>query len=139
MRFLLDTCALSELRREGCNPAARKLVDSAQDDDLFISVITLAELQKGISLLEPGKKKQDLETWLNALEGHYGDRILPVSREAARIWGEIAARCQQKWIALSAGDGLIAATALEHGLHVLTRNGRDFEPTGAMVSNPWES
>ena len=78
-----------------------------------------------------------LTEWLSGIEGFYGERILPITRHTASIWGEIAARCQKAGISLSAADGLIAATAIEYGLHVLTRNSRDFQATGALVSDPW--
>jgi predicted nucleic acid-binding protein len=139
MRLLLDTCALSELHREQCAPSALKLLDSTRDEDLFISVVTIGELQKGITLLAPSRRKQDLEGWISAIEALHFERILPIGRDTARIWGEVTARCQLNGYALGAADGLIAATAVEHGLHIFTRNSRDFEPTGAMIIDPWKS
>jgi len=72
------------------------------------------------------------------LERDYASRILPLDREAAHIWGELTAAAQKRGKIVASNDGLIAATAHRHGLHVITRNISDFEPTGAMLINPWE-
>lgn len=137
MKLLLDTCAISELRRDDCLPAARAAIEAANDDDLFLSVITIGEIQNGISLLPASNRKQELEGWLSAIEALYANRILPITRETARIWGEITARSKQAGRPLGAADGLIAATAIEHGLHVFTRNSSDFISTGVLLSDPW--
>lgn len=71
------------------------------------------------------------------LEQRFADRILPIDVEVARIWGELTARAQARGGQVAAADGLIAATAIRNGLHVMTRNIRDFEPTGAMLIDPW--
>lgn len=138
MKVLLDTCVLSELRREAGNPAVRKAVESFADPDLSISVLTIGEIANGISLLAPGKKKQALEQWMLGLEHRYAEHILPVDIETSRIWGEITARARIQGFTLAAADGLIAATALRHGLHLMTRNTSDFSATGVLLINPWE-
>lgn len=138
MKVLLDTCVVSELRRENGNPAVRKAVESLADSDLYVSVLTFGEIVKGISLLAPGKKRQELERWVLGLERHYADHILPVDIETCRIWGEITARARLNGFTLAAVDGLIAATALRHGLHLMTRNTSDFAATGVLLINPWE-
>lgn len=139
MRVLLDTCVLSELRRPQGDAGVRQSVDQISDDDLFISVISVGEIVKGIALLDAGRRKRDLQSWLQILERDYAARILPVDREAAHIWGELTATAQRDGKIISASDGLIAATARRHGLHVMTRNVADFEPTGVMLINPWEN
>jgi hypothetical protein len=113
-------------------------VEEIADEDLYISVITGGEIIKGIELLEDGRRKRTLRSWLRTLERDYTDRLLSVDREAAHIWGELTAMAQKRGRVVSASDGLIAATARRHGLHVMTRNIDDFEPTGAMLINPWE-
>ncbi len=138
MRVLLDTCVLSELnRQDGGLKEVRDAVSQISDDAVFISVVTLGEITKGVELLETGKRKNKLISWLNGLETQFSDRLLPVDSETARIWGELTARAQRAGKTVHAADGLIAATGLRHGLHVMTRNVGDFEPTGAMLLNPW--
>ena len=137
MRALLDTCVLSELRKPQADVGVRQAVNEIPDEDLFVSVISIGEIAKGIALLDDSRRKRDLQSWLQALESDYADRILPVDRETAHIWGELTATAQKRGRIISASDGLIAATALSHGLHVMTRNVFDFEPTGALLINPW--
>ena len=138
MKVLLDTCVLSELRRSDSNPRVRATVKSHRDSDLFISVLTLGEIIKGITLLTPGKKKEGLHQWVQGIEQNYADRILPIDSETSRIWGEITAQARTHGIIVPAVDGLIAATALCHGLHLMTRNTSDFTATGVLLTNPWE-
>jgi toxin FitB len=138
VRVLLDTCVLSELRNPKVHPRVRQAVDACNEEDLFISVISIGEILKGISLLRESSKRRALETWLKILERDYGDRLLSIDLETSRLWGELTAAAQKAgWVVL-ATDGLIAATALRHGLHVMTRNTADFEPTGVLLVNPWE-
>ena len=113
-------------------------VEAIRNRDLFLSVLTVRELTKGIALLAPGRRKKSLSDWLLTLEQNYGERILPVDTETARIWGELSATAQQRGRAVASSDGLIAATAIRHGLHVMTRNVADFRETGALLINPWE-
>lgn len=106
-------------------------------DDLFVSVLSIGEIAKGIALLPEGRKKRALQTWLLTLERLYGGRLLPVDLETSRIWGEITAAAKRIGRQIPAGNGLIAATARRHGLHVMTRNTADFEATGVLLINPW--
>lgn len=138
MKVLLDTCALSEIRHPRGNPAVKKAYLAIPESDLYISVVTLGEIIKGISLLKDGDRKGTLEQWVQGLEQYYWEHILPVDRDVAHIWGEITARAQLNGHTLGACDGLIAATALAHGLHIMTRNVRDFKSTGLCLINPWE-
>jgi len=135
---LLDTCVISEIRREQGRPRVRAQVGAIRNRDLFLSVITVGELTKGITLLPAGRKKDALSEWLLVLEQDYAERILPVDAETARVWGELTAAAQSGGKTVSVSDGLIAATAIRHGLHVMTRNVSDFRDTGAMLINPWE-
>ena len=137
MRVLLDTCVLSELRKAQVDVGVRQAVDEIPDDDLFVSVISIGEIAKGIALLDDSRRKRELQSWLQSLERDYATRILPVDRDTAHIWGELTATARKNGRIISASDGLIAATARGHGLHVMTRNVFDFEPTGAMLINPW--
>ncbi len=137
MRVLLDTCVLSELRRSAANDSVREAVTAIPDDCLFVSVLTIGEITKGIAQLDPGKKRESLQRWVQGIAENYGERILPVDLEVCTIWGEITANARKRGITVPAVDGLIAATSLRHGLHLMTRNVADFEPTGVMLLNPW--
>jgi len=137
MRALLDTCVLSELRLPKVNSGVREAIDALDSDDLFVSVLSIGEIAKGIALLQDGRKKRALQTWLLTMERSYSGRLLPVDIETSRIWGEITAAAQRIGRQIPAGDGLIAATARRHGLHVMTRNTADFEATGVLLINPW--
>jgi toxin FitB len=138
MRVLLDTCVLSELRGARPNPGVRQAIEDFASDDLYVSVVSAGEIAKGIALLPDSRNKRGLEGWLRALELGYADRLLPVDLETAHIWGELTATAQKHGRAIPAADGLIAATAMRHGLHVMTRNTADFEATGVLLVNPWK-
>jgi hypothetical protein len=137
LRVLLDTCAVSELKKPKPDPAVVAAISAIPSADLFLSVLSAGEIAKGIELLPDGKRKRELKAWLLELERDYADRLLPVDRETAHIWGEITARPQKRGQTLAAIDGLLAATALRHGLHLMTRNEADFAGTGALIMNPW--
>ena len=138
MRALLDTCVLSELYKPIPLESVKTAVDSLLDNDIYISVITLGEISKGISLLSESRRKRDLLVWFNNIENVYAERVLQIDSEIAAIWGEITASAQKKGFILAAADGLIAATALRHGLYLMTRNVKDFEVTGVLLLNPWD-
>lgn len=138
MRVLLDTCALSELRLPRPDAGVARAIRELDSEDLFVSTITIGEIVKGVALLADGQKKRLLQNWLQALERHYGDRILPIDLETSRMWGELTAGAAKAGRSIPASDGLIAATARRHGLYVMTRNTADFEPSAVPLLNPWE-
>ena len=139
MRVLLDTCVLSELNRPACDAGVRHAVGALHSEDMFLSVLSIGEIAKGIGLLEASRKKIALQGWLQRLEQEYADRLLPIDLETSHIWGDITAAAQKAGRVIPASDGLIAATARRHGLHVMTRNTADFEPAGALLLNPWQT
>ena len=139
MRILLDTCVISELRKADTHPRLKELMDVVDEHEIFISVISIGELFKGISLLEEGRRKRELLSWIGGLERNFADRILGIDQETAHIWGEVTAIASKAGKIVPACDGLIAAIALRHGLHLITRNSLDFAPTGVMVIDPWIS
>jgi toxin FitB len=139
VKSLLDTCVLAELRRPEGHPGVKAAVAEIADADLYLSVLTVGEIAKGIALLASGRKKKALSSWLNGLEKTFGDRILGIDVDTARLWGEITARAQKSGTIIPGVDGLLAASALRHGLHVMTRNTRHFEATGALIIDPWQS
>jgi predicted nucleic acid-binding protein len=138
VRVLLDTCVLSELRHPKGHLGVRRAVDTLKEEEIFVSVLSTGEIFKGISLLRESTKKSALQSWLQSLERDYADRLLSIDLEICRLWGELTATAQKAGRVLPATDGLIAATALRHGLRVMTRNSTDFEPTGVLVINLWE-
>jgi predicted nucleic acid-binding protein len=137
LRVLLDTCVLSELRRPKGDAGVRRAVEAIDSDSLYVSVLSIGEIAKGIALLKDNKNKRELHEWLQALERFYADRVLPIDLETSRTWGELTAAAQKSGKIIPASDGLIAATARRHGLYVMTRNTEHFEPTGVSLINPW--
>jgi predicted nucleic acid-binding protein len=138
VRILLDTCVLSELRRPAPDPGVQRAVEEAAGEDLFLSVISIGEIAKGIALLRESQKKRALGAWLQALERDYADRLLAIDREISHLWGELTAAAQKTGKVIPAADGLIAATARRHGLHLMTRNTGHFEAAGVALVNPWD-
>jgi hypothetical protein len=134
---LLDTCVLSELQRTRGNPAVREAVEGLDSEDLFVSVLSIGEIAKGVALVKDTGRRQKLAAWLAELEHFHAERLLPLDPETARIWGDFTALAQKAGRPLAAVDGLIAATAQRHGLHVMTRNVADFEITKIQILNPW--
>lgn len=147
MTYLLDTCIISKLRRISKYPDT-KLQDWIQQHpaSLYsISVFSIAEIQAGISKLNVNsvdrkKYKADLEDWLfNDLIPDFEGRIIEFDLKLAVLWGSLIGQCKQKGINLPIIDSLIAATALHHGLTLVTENSIDFEQTGVMLINPWKA
>ncbi|WP_394848864.1 type II toxin-antitoxin system VapC family toxin [Pendulispora brunnea] len=137
MSYLLDTCAISELAAPKPNPGFVAWLDDQPDEALFLSVLTVGELIRGVELLGPGPKRRNLERWLAELRTSYRDRLLPVDEAVAALWGIYSARAKESGNALHAVDGLLAATAVRSALSVVTRNTRDFRSVGVTVIDPW--
>ena len=133
--FLLDTDVLSALRRRERHPGAVRWVETQRTADLYISVVTVGEIERGITQQQPRDPSfaGELAFWLDRVLAWYSDRILIVDAATARRWGQLSAT-----LGHDGADLLIAATALEHGLTVVTRNVRHFEPTGVPTLNPFE-
>ena len=133
--FLIDTVVLSELRKRERNPGVESWIASQRSTDLYLSAITIGEIERGIAQQQRKDPEfaQLLLTWLDKVLMLYEERILPVGLPACRRWGRLSAANGH-----DSADLLIAATALEHGLTVVTRNVRHFEPTGAPVFNPFQ-
>ena len=138
MKYLLDTCLLSELVRKKPDSKVVQWMADCDEESAYLSVLTLGEIQKGISRLTDRKRKAALQNWLDVeLQGRFGDRILPVSQEVAQTWGVISGESESKGVSIPTVDGLIGATAIAHNLTVVTRNESDIAPTGARTLNPW--
>ena len=132
--FLIDTVTLSELRRRQRDPVVVAWFERQRTADLFLSVISIGEIERGIArqrATDPAFAGA-LATWLDRVLDLYGERVLPFDLRAARRWGALSAA-----LGNDSADLMIAATALEHGLTVVTRNASDFEPTGVAVFDPF--
>jgi predicted nucleic acid-binding protein len=137
--FLLDTNIPSELVRPLPEPKVKAWVAAQNLDTLFISSVSFGEIRKGIFLLSPGKRRTELEACIETdLSILFSGCILPVTRSIAERWGVLEGQRQLEGRPLPAPDGMIAATALEHGLTVVTRNTKDFDNLGVALLNPWE-
>ena len=137
MKYLLDTCVLSEFVKAA--PEARVLawVNERAETDLYVAAMSLAELQRGVARLPASRRKTDLMAWLEKLQAGFADRILSFTGQTAVSWGEMCARAEANARAMATFDSIIAATALEQGLILVTRNDRDFEAALPVVFNPW--
>ena len=135
--FLLDTNVPSELTKP--NPDSQVRAWIASHGRLHLSVVTIGEMRKGFQLLARGKRRTDLEEWFQTfLLPLVASRILPVTEAVAERWGIVSAERQSRGAPLSTADGLIAATALELDLVLVTRNVRDFADVGLTILNPWQ-
>ena len=138
--FLLDTNCVSELVRAMPEPRVIEWMDATDEDLLYLSVLTLGEIRKGVAGLAQSKRRTHLETWLEVdLQARFSGRILPIDFAIADRWGLLAAESKRKGKALSVIDGLLAATAIHHNLTVVSRNSSDFTTTQVQVLNPWEA
>jgi predicted nucleic acid-binding protein len=136
--FLLDTNIPSELVRPQPEPKVKTWVAAQDLDTLFISAVSFGELRKGIFLRSPGKRRSELEAWIETdLSILFSGRILSVTRSTAERWGILEGERQLAGRPLQAPDGMIAATALEHDRSVVTRNTKDFADLGVTLVNPW--
>ena len=131
--FLIDTDVLSALRRRERSPQIARWMSIQREGDLYLSVVSIGEIERGISRQQRSNPDfaHTLALWLDSIIKLYGEQILGVNLAVARRWGQLSAK-----IGNDSADLLIAATALEHGLSVVTRNVRHFLPTGVRVINP---
>ncbi|WP_256807887.1 type II toxin-antitoxin system VapC family toxin [Bradyrhizobium sp. Bra78] len=139
MNLLLDTNVLSEVQRPAPSPKVLAWLDTIDEDRAFISVASIAELRRGIALLEDGRRRAALAAWLALdLPERFADRILPIDRAVAERWGDLMAQSRRSGIALSVMDGFFAATALANNITLVTRNVKDFAAFGVTLLNPWD-
>jgi predicted nucleic acid-binding protein len=137
--YLVDTNIPSELTRDRPDARVAAFLAIAGQKSVFLSVLTIGEICKGIAELPASQKRTGLQNWLDIeVRSWFAGRIVPVTEAIAERWGNLAAAAKQKGMTLAVVDGLIAATALHHELTVVTRNVKDFAGLGADVFNPWD-
>ena len=139
MRYLLDTCVLSELVKNAPNPRVLRWLENQKEQSLCTSAMTCAELHRGVGRLPASKRKSELSLWLQNLEAGFEGRILAFDQSVAQVWSQMTVEAQARGKSMAAFDSIIAATARKHGCHLVTRNIRDFAHAGLDLLNPWES
>jgi predicted nucleic acid-binding protein len=138
--FLVDTNVISEFIRPQPDSRVIEWLDAADPESLFASVITFGEIRLGIEDLPAGRRRTALEEWFEqGLPGWFDSHLLPVSKAIADRWGRIAIEAKKQGLSLTTADGLIAATAIEHDLAIVTRNVTDFAGCGPVIVNPWDA
>lgn len=138
MSFLIDTNVISELTRPSPDPGVVSFLHETEEDRLFMSVITLGELRRGVALKIEGRAKSSLDALLrHDLRERFAGRIVDVTAPVADVWGELMAASKRQGTVLHAMDGFIAATARVHAQTLVTRNIKDFAPFDISLLNPW--
>lgn len=138
MNYLLDTCLISELVKPSPNQGVIDWLNGQLEARIFLSVVTIGEIQAGISKLTESRRKIDLMTWLdNQMLPRFEQRVLSVTPDVAMLWGKTRGEAAAGGTTLPLADSLIAATAMTHGMTVVTRNTADLERCGARTLNPW--
>ncbi len=136
--YLVDTNIPSEFTHSHPDARVASFIRNAGQENLFLSVISVGEIRKGIDLLPASQKRTELQEWLDTeLRAWFAGRILPVTEAIAERWGALSAAARKQGVTLAVADGIIAATALEHGLTLVTRNTKDFANLGVTLVNPW--
>ena len=137
--FLLDANCISEVVRHKPDPRVMAWIEAVEESLLYLSVLTMGEIRKGLAALPQGKRRSRLETWSEVeLQARFSGRILSIDAAVADRWGLLAASAKTKGNPLSTIDGLLAATAIHHNLTIVSRNVGDFRNTQVPVVNPWE-
>jgi predicted nucleic acid-binding protein len=138
MSFLLDTTVVSEWVKLRPNSGVVRWLAEADEDRLFISVVTLAELRYGIERMPAGLRRKRLDAWLrNELPRRFDRRVLSIDSVVADAWGAVVARSEAAGRPISAMDAFLAATAQAHDITLVTRNTSDFEASLGAIVNPW--
>ena len=139
MSYLLDTCVLSELARPEPDAGVVQWLGEAEEAGLYLSVLTLGELEKGVAKLPSSARRRKIENWVRKdLAERFRGRLLAVDQAVAERWGRLSGESESRGEPLPVIDALVAATSLVHGLEVATRNTADLERCGARCVNPWK-
>jgi toxin FitB len=138
MKYLLDTCFISELIKKKPNQGAINWLFEKNESSLFLSVITLGEIKKGIYKLPNSKKKEELGKWLIKLEERFKGRIIPIDLDISIKWGQIQGELEQNGKSMPTIDALIACTALVKNLIIITHNAKDIKQSKVEIIDPWD-
>jgi toxin FitB len=137
--YLVDTNIPSELTRERPDARVVAFLQNVDKEAVFLSVMTIGEICRGIAALPISQRRASLQNWLEIdVRSWFAGRIFPVTEAIAERWGHLSAVAKQQGLSLAVVDGVIAATALHHDLTLVTRNVKDFAGLGMDISNPWE-
>lgn len=137
--FLVDTNVISEVLRPLPDPQVAAWSQLISKEHLYLSVVSFGEIRKGLTIMPVGARRSQLEAAIDGLiPSWFAGRILPVSQTIAERWGVLEGQRQLMGRPLHVPDAQIAATALEHGLTLVTRNEKDFEELGVTILNPWK-
>lgn len=139
MTFLLDTNVISEGTKPRPNPRVMDWLAAIDEEQIFLSVVSLAELRLGIERMDTGRRRAALDSWLtDQLPARFGSRLLSIDVMTADLWGQVVKRAQTAGRPIGAMDAFIAATAEQHQLTLVTRNISDFEATDTRLFDPWQ-
>ena len=138
MRYLLDTCVLSELAKSAPDLHVIQWFEARKAHELCISAMTWGELQRGVTRLPESKRRSELTQWLQQLEIGFENRILAFDQNISKVWAHMTVQAETQGKSVAAFDSIIAATARAHECKLVTRNVRDFANTGIDVFNPWQ-
>ncbi len=138
--LLLDTNVLSEVTKPRPNEDVLTWLHELDEDRTFISIVSIAEIRRGVALMDKGRKQEALDKWLtDDLPQRFEKRIIPVEGLVARAWGDLMALAKRSGRGLASMDGMIAATAVAHHFSLATRNTKDFEGLGINIIDPWKT
>jgi len=138
MRYLLDTCVLSELVKSAPDTRVIQWFQARKPHELCISAMTWGELQRGVTKLPPTKRRSELTLWLEQLKAGFEDRILAFDQKASEVWAQMTVHAEAQGKSMAAFDSIIAATARACDCKLVTRNVRDFAHADIDVHNPWQ-
>ncbi len=135
--ILLDTCVISELVRPRPDPLVLEWFTDQREEDLYLSVLTAGEIERGATKLPHGPQRERIEDWLGELLDQYEDRLVDLDVDTALRWGDLSARAAARGLQVPVIDGLLAATALRRDLRLATRNVAHFDLPGLTLVDPW--
>ncbi len=139
MKYLLDTCVLSELIKKKPDQRVVEWIANIEESKLFVSVLTIGEIHKGIEKLPKSKRREMLLQWVDEdLQERFRGRIAPFNIQTATVWGKMQAKAEMSGKTMPIIDGMIAATAITHNFAMSTRNISDMEASKAVLVNPWD-
>ncbi|MGF1677060.1 MAG: type II toxin-antitoxin system VapC family toxin [Rivularia sp. (in: cyanobacteria)] len=139
MKYLLDTCVISELIAKQPAEKVINCIDNIEQESVYLSVITIGEIYKGIKKLPESKRKEILQEWLNdELLIRFRGKILTIDTDVMLVWGELTGRLEVEGKKMPAMDSLIAAIAIHNNYSLVNRNEDDFKYAGLIIVNPWK-